>query len=119
MLAGWEDERMPEITAARQERTFVDAEGVTIHYYVWKSGAPKAVVQIVHGIGEYGTRYEALAQSLVAAGYAAWAIDYRGHGATGVQQYDGDLSRLGRPGKGGIRAIIRGLTQLRDIAADE
>jgi alpha-beta hydrolase superfamily lysophospholipase len=48
-----------------------------------------------------------------------YGIDYRGHGATGVQQYDGDLSRLGRPGVGGIRAIIRSLTQLRDIAHGE
>ncbi|MCU1416371.1 MAG: alpha/beta hydrolase [Schumannella sp.] len=110
---------MPEITADRTEKTFVDAEGVTIHYYVWKSDAPKAVVQIVHGIGEYATRYEPLAQALVAGGYAVYGIDYRGHGATGVQQYDGDLSRLGRPGVGGIRAIIRSLTQLRDIAHGE
>jgi len=110
---------MPDFTAAREERTFVDAEGVTIHYYVWNSGKPKAVIQIVHGIGEYGTRYEALAQALVAAGYGVYAIDYRGHGATGVQQYDGDLSRLGRPGPGGVRAIIRGLRQLRDLAHDE
>ncbi|HWM35023.1 MAG TPA: alpha/beta hydrolase [Pseudolysinimonas sp.] len=110
---------MPKITAARAEHTFVDDGGVTNHYYVWKSGTPKAVVQIVHGIGEYATRYEPLAQALVAAGYAVYAGDYRGHGATGVHQYDGDLSKLGRPGKGGIRAIIRGIRQLRDIAHDE
>lgn len=107
---------MPTFEAARTEETFVDAEGVTIHYHVWKAGAPKAVVQIVHGIGEYARRYEALAQALVAAGYAVYGIDYRGHGATGVQQYDGDLSKLGRPGPGGIRAAIRGIRQLRDIA---
>ncbi|CAN5543492.1 alpha/beta hydrolase [soil metagenome] len=107
---------MPKFEAARTEQTFVDAEGVTIHYHVWKSGAPKAVVLIVHGIGEYATRYEALAQSLVAAGYAAYGIDYRGHGATGIHQYDGDLTKLGRPGAGGIRAAIRGIRQLRDIA---
>lgn len=107
---------MPKFQVARTDHTFVDDEGVTIHYYVWKSGAPKAVVQIVHGIGEYATRYEALAQSLVEAGYAAYGIDYRGHGATGVQQYDGDLSKLGRPGPGGIRAAIRGIRRLRDIA---
>lgn len=110
---------MPEITAARTDHTFVDAEGVTIHYHVWKSGKPKAVVLIVHGIGEYGSRYEKLAQSLVAGGYAVYAIDYRGHGATGVQQHDGDLSKLGRLGPGGIRAVIRGLRQLRDIARTE
>ncbi len=46
---------MPKFQAARVEKTFVDDEGVTIHYYVWQSGAPKAVVLIVHGIGEYAT----------------------------------------------------------------
>lgn len=108
---------MPDITAARRDSTFVDDGGVTNHYSVWGSGTPKAVVQIVHGIGEYATRYEPLAQALVAAGYAVYAGDYRGHGRTGVQQYDGDLSRLGRLGPGGVRAVIRGITQLRDIAA--
>jgi alpha-beta hydrolase superfamily lysophospholipase len=110
---------MPDITAARVEKTFVDAEGVTIHYHVWKSGKPKAVVQLVHGLGEYASRYELLAQALVAAGYAVYGIDYRGHGNTGVEQYDGDLSKLGRPGVGGVRAIIRGITRLRDIAHEE
>ena len=109
---------MPDFTAARVENTFVDAEGVNIHYYVWKSGDPKAVIQLVHGIGEYATRYEALAQALVAAGYAVYGIDYRGHGATGVQQYDGDLSKLGRPGPGGIRAAIRGIRTLRGLIAE-
>ena len=104
----------PEV--ARIEKTFVDAEGVNIHYYVWQSGTPKAVVLIVHGIGEFATRYEPLAQALVEAGYAAYAIDYRGHGATGVEQYDGDLSKLGRPGPGGMRAAIRGIETMRDIA---
>src|SRR4051812_19476492 len=113
MLVARDTERMPDITAARVEKTFADAEGVNIHYYVWGSGTPKAVVQIVHGIGEYATRYEPLAQALVAASYAVYAIDYRGHGATGVEQYGGDLSRLGRPGTGGVRAIIRSLRQLR------
>lgn len=109
---------MPEITAARVEKTFVDDEGITIHYYIWQSGAPKAVVLIVHGLGEFATRYETLAQALVAAGYGVYAVDYRGHGATGVQQYDGDLTKLGRPGPGGVRAAIRGIRRVRDIAHD-
>ncbi|MEO5921946.1 MAG: alpha/beta hydrolase [Pseudolysinimonas sp.] len=110
---------MPNFQAARNEETFVDDGGVTNHYYVWKSGSPKAVVQIVHGIGEYATRYEPLAQALVEAGYAVYAGDYRGHGATGVEQHDRDLSKLGRLGQGGIRAVIRGIRQLRDIAHAE
>jgi len=110
---------MPDTATPRTERTFVDDGGVTNHYYVWTARAPKAVVQIVHGIGEYATRYEVLAQALAAAGYTVYAGDYRGHGATGVQQYDGDLSRLGRPGPGGMRAIVRSVSRLRDIAHAE
>jgi alpha-beta hydrolase superfamily lysophospholipase len=110
---------MPKVPVAHTEKTFVDDDGVTIHYYVWKSGTPKAVVELVHGIGEYATRYESLAQELVGAGYAVYGIDYRGHGATGVEQYGGDLSKLGRPGPGGIRAAIRGILTLRDIAHKE
>jgi alpha-beta hydrolase superfamily lysophospholipase len=107
---------MPKFQAARTEDTFVDDGGVTNHFYVWASGRPKAIVQIVHGIGEYATRYEPLAQALVGAGYAVYAGDYRGHGATGVRQHDGDLTRLGRLGPGGIRAVIRGMRQLGGIA---
>ncbi len=69
---------MPKFTAARGDYTFEDAEGVSIHYYVWRAGTPKGVVQIVHGVGEYATRYEDLAQALVAAGYTVYAGDLRG-----------------------------------------
>jgi len=110
---------MPRFTPVREDATFVDAEGVTIHYYVWRAGAPKGVVQIVHGVGEYATRYEQFAQELVAAGYTVYAGDLRGHGRTGVQQTDGDLSRLGRLGAGGVRATIAGIRKLSAIARDE
>ncbi|MBX3195746.1 MAG: alpha/beta hydrolase [Microbacteriaceae bacterium] len=110
---------MPDTAVTRTERTFVDDGGVTNHYWVWPAAKPRAVVHIVHGIGEYALRYEPLAQALAAAGYTVYAGDYRGHGSTGVHQYDGDLSHLGRPGPGGMRAIIRGVSQLRDIAHDE
>lgn len=110
---------MPKFTAERSDRTFVDAEGVTIHYYVWAPGTPKGVVQIVHGVGEYATRYEQVAQDLVAAGYSVYAADLRGHGRTGVQQADGDLARLGRLGPGGVRATIAGIRKLSAIARDD
>jgi alpha-beta hydrolase superfamily lysophospholipase len=108
-----------KFTAARGDYTYVDAEGITIHYYVWRSGTPKAVIHLVHGLGEYATRYEELAQAFVAAGYAVYAGDSRGHGRTGVEQYDGDLTKLGRPGPGGIKAIVEGVRQLSAIAKKE
>lgn len=57
------------MAASREDRTYVDAQGVTIHYYVWSARRPRAVVQLAHGLGEYATRYEWLAGQLVAAGY--------------------------------------------------
>ncbi|WP_405218519.1 alpha/beta fold hydrolase [Agrococcus sp. Ld7] len=97
---------MPKFTAIRTESTFVDLQGVSIHCYTWKPGKPKAVVFIAHGLGEHALRYEHVAQHLVGEGYAVWAIDQRGHGATGIEQHGGDLSRLGRIGAGGMRAVV-------------
>ncbi len=97
---------MPKFTALRADSTFVDLQGVNIHVYAWKPGKPKGAVLIAHGLGEHALRYEHVAQRLVAAGYAVWALDQRGHGATGIEQHGGDLSRLGRLGPGGVRAVV-------------
>ncbi|MFN3741580.1 MAG: lysophospholipase [Anaerolineales bacterium] len=42
--------------------------------------APKAVIGLVHGLGEHGGRYAHLAEVLTAAGYAVLTFDLRGHG---------------------------------------
>ena len=110
---------MPEQPAARGEHSFVDAEGVTIRYYSWRPATPKAIVHLVHGLGEYATRYEDFAQRLVAAGYAVSAGDLRGHGQTGLQQWGGDVSKLGRLGPGGVRATVAGVHQLSGIVHRE
>lgn len=102
-------------TVSRTSHTFVDAGGVTIHYYVWKAAKPRAVVQLAHGLGEHVLRYEPLAQFLVAAGISLYASDTRGHGETGLEQWGGDLSKLGKPGKGGIRAEVADLHQFTGI----
>jgi alpha-beta hydrolase superfamily lysophospholipase len=107
---------MPKITAERQHHTFTDEHGVVVHYYVWAPGKPKGVVQIVHGLGEHALRYEVLAQELVAAGYAVWADDHRGHGATGVEYWKGDLSKIGKLGVGGLRATQKNLLELTALA---
>jgi alpha-beta hydrolase superfamily lysophospholipase len=107
------------VSAPRTDRTFVDAKGVTIHYYTWAAAKPNGVVQLVHGLGEYATRYEALAQALVAAGYSVYADDHRGHGRTGVEQHLGNMKRLGKLGPGGLRATIEEVRQLTAIIRSE
>jgi alpha-beta hydrolase superfamily lysophospholipase len=110
---------VPTFTAARREFEFVDAQGVTVYYYVWGAAKPRAVVQLAHGLGEHAARYEELAQQLVQAGYTVYADDHRGHGRTGLAQHDGDRTKLGQLGEGGLRATLADLHQLTGIIQRE
>lgn len=58
------------------------ADGLSLHVRRWRpaSGAPRATLQIVHGMGEHGGRYARFAEALCARGYEAYAADCRGHG---------------------------------------
>jgi alpha-beta hydrolase superfamily lysophospholipase len=106
-------------TVPKTQSSFVDAEGVTVQYYVWAAPNPKGVVQVAHGLGEYAGRYDGLAQALASAGYSVYADDHRGHGQTGLGQYDGDSSKLGKLGPGGLRATIEDLRRLTAIVRRE
>lgn len=115
-----EDAGVPTFSAARGDASFTDAHGVEIVYSTWRAARPKGVVQIAHGVGEHGLRYEPLAQDLVRAGYTVHANDHRGHGRTGLTQWDGDHAKLGRLGPGGLRAAIAAVEQMSAVArADE
>lgn len=109
---------MPAAVTKTHE-TFVDRDGVTIHYYAWKAKKPRAVIQLAHGLGEYASRYEVLAQFLVANNISVYANDHTGHGETGRQQWAGDLSKMGKPGAGGIRSQVATLHQFTGIVAAE
>jgi acylglycerol lipase len=57
------------------------AAGADIFWQAWLPAAgPRAVVVIAHGGGEHSGRYAQVAARLNAAGYAAYALDHRGHG---------------------------------------
>ena len=63
--------------------TFRAADAAKIFVHRWlPAAAPKAVVQIAHGIAEHGGRYARLAGELTRSGYAVYANDHRGHGRT-------------------------------------
>jgi alpha-beta hydrolase superfamily lysophospholipase len=97
---------------------FADAHGVTIVYDVYPTDAPRAVVQLLHGVGEHAARYRVLAEALAARGYAVYADDHRGHGRTGMTQH-GDAAMLGRLGVGGHRAAVSALWQFTELIRDE
>ena len=86
---------MSESTVVREDDSFVDAHGVRIHYYRWRAAQPKAVVQLVHGLGEYAARYEGFAQALAAAGYTALSIEDLELFGSPVYQQDGATELLG------------------------
>ncbi|WP_420369868.1 alpha/beta hydrolase [Curtobacterium sp. L1-20] len=110
---------MPTFSAARGDASFTDAHGVEIVYSTWRAARPKGIVQIAHGVGEHGLRYEPLAQDLVRAGYTVHVNDHRGHGRTGLGQWDGDHAKLGRLGPGGLRAAIAAVEQMTAVAKED
>lgn len=99
---------------------FIDAHGVAIVYDVHPAvGTPRAVVQLLHGVGEHAGRYGALIAALTGDGYTVYADDHRGHGRTGIRQHGGDHTKLGRLGKGGLRAALAACRQFTDLIRAE
>ncbi|MFC4600750.1 alpha/beta hydrolase [Cohnella hongkongensis] len=62
------------------------ADRTRMHACEWRpdsvDGSPRAVIGLVHGMGEHMGRYAHLAEMLNAEGYAVIGFDQRGHGRT-------------------------------------
>jgi alpha-beta hydrolase superfamily lysophospholipase len=93
----------------RADLTFPGRGGVPLYAQRWRprTGAPRAVVVIHHGLADHSDRYAGLAERLVRAGYAVWAFDMRGHGRSAgpraaVDSIDDLLDDLG-----GFLALVR------------
>lgn len=77
------------------------ADGNCLQGYVWAptGTTPRAVLVVVHGLGDHARRYGPLAQALNAQGVAVLAQDHRGHAGSGgarqridsVEQAAGDM----------------------------
>lgn len=99
---------------------FTDAHGIAIFYDVHPAKTePRAVVQLLHGVGEHAGRYGTLIEALTADGYAVWAADHRGHGRTGMTQHGGDVARLGHLGPGGLRGALATMWQFTELIRAE
>jgi acylglycerol lipase len=61
------------------------ADGNCLQGYAWApaGSAPRAVLVVVHGLGDHARRYGTLAQALNAQGVAVLAQDHRGHAGSG------------------------------------
>ena len=59
-------------------------DGLKLHGRQWTpSSESRAVICLVHGLGEHCGRYDPVAERFNQAGYALIACDMRGHGRSG------------------------------------
>ena len=95
--------------------TVTASDGTALHTHRWlPDGSPKAVVQIAHGMAEHSARYARLAQALTDHGYAVYAHDHRGHGATAIEADHGYFSD-----DNGWDAVVADLRAVTRFAQEE
>lgn len=56
------------------------SDGLKLFTRQWERSSPRALCFVVHGVGEHGGRYDALAKELNRRGFLVQAMDHRGHG---------------------------------------
>ncbi len=63
------------------EAALTSDDGINFFVRGWEPDAkPKAVIALIHGLGEHTGRYEHVAKAMTDAGYAMVGFDLRGHG---------------------------------------
>ena len=69
------------IESTHERVTLQASDDHEIHVQVWApSESTRGVIQILHGLGEYGDRYARFANAANARGFAVGVHDHRGHG---------------------------------------
>ena len=64
-----------------EENEFIfSKDGLRLYLHHWSVDSPKAVLCLIHGLGEHGGRYEALASFMNQSRISVIALDLRGHG---------------------------------------
>lgn len=66
-------------------------DSLNLYAQEWKpEGESKAVICLVHGLGEHSGRYQHVAQFFIENGYAVLTFDLRGHGKSGGERGHAD-----------------------------
>lgn len=96
------------------EGKFKGIRDTLIYYQVWlPDGEPKAVLPIVHGLGDHSGRYMNVVNHFIPLGYVVYGVDQIGHGKSGgrrefVESFDDfshtltaylSMVKLWQPGK--------------------
>lgn len=92
--------------------TFTASDARPVRLLRWlPATAPRATIQIAHGMGEHAGRYDELGRILAASGYAVYASDHRGHGATAMPEL------LGWMGEDGWNRTIEDVREIAEHIA--
>lgn len=78
----------PRSVAAR------DGRRLAFHAYLPEGGAARGSVVLVHGSSARGSSMHVMAQAFARAGFAAYALDMRGHGGSGVKGHIDHIGQL-------------------------
>lgn len=98
-----------------QAFTFQGAGGEAIAGYLWRDpvAAPRAILQVAHGMGEHAGRYRPRLEGLMAKGWLVYANDHRGHGRTASSH-----EAFGDFGPQGAELIVEDLRALTALARE-
>lgn len=68
-----------------RELTWKSNDGLDMFGQVWEPDvvSPRAVICLIHGLGEHSSRYAHVAEALAKEGFVLFASDLRGHGRSG------------------------------------
>ena len=101
-----------------EKTSFLSADGKTsVAAYYWYSPdtAPRAIIQLSHGMCEYVTRYDAWARRFVEAGFVFCGNDHLGHGNTAPSK-----SELGFTAKrGGAELLVEDVHSMTRLAKEK
>ncbi len=66
---------------------WITSDGLTIYSQGWQPDSqPKAVICLLHGVGEYSGRYRPMGEFVTDSGYVLLSFDLRGHGKSEGQR---------------------------------
>jgi alpha-beta hydrolase superfamily lysophospholipase len=104
------------MTLDERQFRYPGADGTSIAAFRWaqEGVAPRAILQIAHGMGEHARRYIRPLEPMMAAGFVLYAEDHRGHGYTAPSR-----EALGDFGADGAEAVIDDMARLTAIARGE